>query len=271
MAASTAAIERQIADGQSGQMTGEEVKKINPIRAVTPEAVRLAKTLIRHARFGALAVEDPVTGRPNISRVAVAPDMTGAPVSLISSLSAHTKALLSNPHCAVLLGEPGKGDPLAHPRVSVSCKAEFLDRGAPGTDSIAARYLRCNPKAKLYASFADFTYVRLAPLSASLNGGFGQAYNLTGDELLSPGFAVPTDRFSEAETMNRLNGPDHRAVKDIAAAQAGKSVLKWAVVNFDAEGIDVAAGKTLYRIWFSAAVSTQDNLFAALVNAVSAS
>ena len=39
-------------------------KKKNVIRETDAEAVRLAKTLIRTARFGALAVLDPENGAP---------------------------------------------------------------------------------------------------------------------------------------------------------------------------------------------------------------
>ncbi len=245
-------------------MTDEPARKINPVRAVTPEAIRLAKTLIRHARFGALAVTDPVTGHPNISRVAVAPDLTGAPVILISSLSAHTRALQRDPHCAILLGEPAKGDPLAHPRISVSCVAEFLDRNAPDSEAVTARYLRCNPKSKLYASFADFSFVRLTPISASMNGGFGQAYNLESADVLSLQF-FGQHQLNEAETITRLNGQHNKAVAALASAQIGKPVAKCTVLNFDSEGLDVFTGRLLRRIWLKSPASTQDDLFAFLL------
>ena len=245
-------------------MTGEPVGKINPVRAVTPEASKLAKTLIRHARFGALAVTDPVTGHPNISRVAVAPDTDGAPITLISSLSAHTRALRHNPHCAILLGEPAKGDPLAHPRISVSCIAEFLDREAQDSGAIAARYLRCNPKAKLYAGFADFSFVRLAPVSASLNGGFGQAYNLDSAHILSPR-PSPPQHFNEEEILRRLNGLDKDSVAAVTAAQTGAPASKCTVFNFDSEGLDVFAAGHLRRIWFPSPATTQDHIFALLL------
>ncbi len=245
-------------------MTGETANKINPIRLVTPEAARLAKTLIRLARFGALAVTNPSTGNPDISRVATATDMTGAPIILISSLSAHTKALRHNPNCAILLGEPAKGDPLAHPRISVQCVAEFIDREAPEIDAVADRYLRCNPKSKLYASFADFNYVRLAPVSASLNGGFGQAYNMERPDILSAQFE-PQQQYNEIDVLNRLNGPDNAAVVAFAAAQTGLLVKKCTVTNFDSEGIDVLVGGFLRRIWLPFPITTQDNLFALLL------
>lgn len=162
-----------------------EERKKDVIRETDAEAVGLAKTLIRTARYGALAVIDPQTGAPLSSRVGVASDSDGAPLILVSSLSRHTGALLADPRCSLLLGEPGKGDPLAHPRVSLACQAMRLARDSPDHARAERRYLEHHPKAKLYAGFGDFSFFRLEPEAANLNGGFGKAYRLTGRELLS--------------------------------------------------------------------------------------
>lgn len=242
-------------------MTKDEVKKIDPIRATTPEAVRLGKTLVREARFGALAVLDPATGAPGVSRVAVAPDSEGAPVILVSQLSAHTKALVQDPRCSFLLGEPGKGDPLAHPRISLTCRAVFLDRAAPDTRLAAARFLRRNPKAKLYADFADFSFVRLVPQSASLNGGFGQAFLLKPEDILSRSTSGGGFEGEEAAILERLNNRDKAVLQKLAAAALGKPVSGYTAASLDSEGLEVAVGSDFHRIWFGKAISTQDELF----------
>lgn len=169
-----------------------EQQKINPIRETSPEAIELAKSLVRKASYGALAVLDPATGFPLASRVAVATDSAGAPIILISSLSAHSKALLADNRCSLLLGEPGKGDPLAHPRITLICVAAWLDRDAAETQLIKELYLRHQPKAALYVDFGDFSFVRLKIQAANLNGGFGQAFRLTDTELGSADIHTPT-------------------------------------------------------------------------------
>lgn len=240
-------------------MTETQPDKANPIRATTPDAVRLAKTLIRQARFGALAALDPASGSPMVSRVAVATDFRGAPVILVSQLSAHTKALVADPRCSILLGEPGKGDPLAHPRISVSCKAEFLPRGGGVSRDATARFLRCNPKAKLYAAFADFTFVRLAPVAASLNGGFGQAYALQADDVLSPLYADLSA--AEADILDRLNGEDAGLLKRAAETATGKTVNACTAESVDSEGLEITISGKILRLWYDKTVSTQDALF----------
>ncbi|SRR6056297_16180 len=151
----------------------------DPIRPTDDEARALARSLIADARFGALGVTDPETGSPMVTRIAVVPGPEGVPLTLISSLSSHTAALDANPDCSLLLGEPGsRGDPLTHPRLTLQAVAETQDKAA-----LKAHYLALYPKAQLYYDFGDFRLVRLSPVAAFLNGGFGKAYRLTPDDL----------------------------------------------------------------------------------------
>ncbi|MCP5072068.1 MAG: pyridoxamine 5-phosphate oxidase [Rhodobacteraceae bacterium] len=160
------------------------VQKINPIRPTDAEAIALAQSLIKAATFGALGVIAPGNGSPMVSRIAVATDASGTPFSLISDLAGHTKALRGNPTCSLLLGEPtSKGDPLTHPRVSLHCQAEFVNRDDDRYGSLRERYAQIRPKSKLYIDFADFKFTVFQVLSASLNGGFGKAYELTAQDL----------------------------------------------------------------------------------------
>jgi len=154
------------------------------IRETTAEAVELARRLIREARFGAIATIEPGSGWPIASSSLSATDADGAPVILISRLAAHTSALLADPRCSLLLGEPGRGDPLAHPRITIACEAREISRDSEEHRRIGERYLAQQPKAELYAGLGDFRYFRLEPKSASLNAGFGLAYVLSAEEIL---------------------------------------------------------------------------------------
>lgn len=156
-------------------------RRNDPIRPADADARALARRLIDGARFAALAVLDPDTGTPMVTRIALVPGPDGAPLTLISTLSGHTAALGACPDCSLLIGEPGpRGDPLTHPRLTVQARARNADKAAL-RDHYLARY----PKARLYYDFGDFGLIRLDPKSGLLNGGFGKAFRLTGADLVA--------------------------------------------------------------------------------------
>lgn len=148
----------------------------DPINPTTDEARALAGRLMTEARHGALAVIHE--GHPSVSRVALAPCHGGA-LTLVSDLAPHTAALRADPRAALLVGEPGRGDPLAYPRLTVHVIADFLEK----TEANRNAYLAAQPKASLYIDFADFHVVRLRATGALLNGGFGRAYRLDPSDL----------------------------------------------------------------------------------------
>lgn len=159
--------------------------KPSPINPTNNDARNLSVSLIAQARFCALAVLDPATNYPHVSRIALGTNPNGTVLSLISDLAFHTAALHQNPNCSLLIGEPEtKGDPLIHPRITLQCKAQFLSRTQPDFTQTRAHYLAQHPKAKLYIDFADFNFVLFTIQSASLNGGFGKAYELTAKECM---------------------------------------------------------------------------------------
>ncbi|MDE4274036.1 pyridoxamine 5'-phosphate oxidase family protein [Phaeobacter gallaeciensis] len=158
----------------------------DPIRPTDDEARSLARTLMEKARFAALGVisED---GTPLVTRVAFGLSPEGQPISLVSTLSAHTRALQKAPACSFLVGEPGdKGDPLTHPRLSLQGHAQFIPNTGEEHARLAAHYLQDHPKAKLYIGFGDFAFVRLDVTAGHLNGGFGKAFVLSPDDLTPP-------------------------------------------------------------------------------------
>ncbi len=219
-------------------------------------ARRQAKTLIRAERSGALATLEPETGWPMASRVSLATDGAGAPVFLISELSAHFPALVADPRASLLLGLPGKGDPLAHPRITVVGRAERLagDAAAP----VRARFLARHPKAALYADFADFAFWRLAPERAQLNGGFAKAYRLAAEDVLSPTDAALAAM--EAEAVAHMNADHADAVKLYAEALLGRETGDWRLVGLDTEGLDLAAGDATARLWFDPPLAGAEEL-----------
>ena len=167
-------------------MRTEDSPRIDPIRPTDDLARAMARDLVAAARFGALGVLDE-TGAPRVTRIAVGRDADGVPMTLVSGLSAHSVAIRRDPRVSLLIGEPGrKGDPLTHPRLTLFARAVALERSDPDHAGRAARWLSLHPKAKLYIGFGDFFFVRLEPVKAHLNGGFGRAFHLAAGDI-APG------------------------------------------------------------------------------------
>lgn len=231
----------QARTGQAGQGAQQDTRQ-----PVTDEVIRQARNFLRTERHAALAVLDPRAGGPLVSRVSIATDPTGALLILISQLSAHFGALEADPRCSLLLGAPGKGDPLAHPRVSVSAMAERLT--AEPRAAARWRFLSRHPKAALYADFADFAFWRLQPTAAALNGGFAKAYDLSAEQLLAA--AEPGIAAMEAGAVAHMNDDHRDAIKLYAEVLLGAPAGDWRLATLDAGGMDLICGDRVARLWF---------------------
>ena len=202
-------------------------------RATLQESSRRdAKRLLRLARTGALATLDGTA--PLTTLIGVASDWDGAPLFLMSELARHTKNLAANPHASLLLtSEGGRGDPLNQPRITLN----GVVRPRAGEDG-RERYVRRNPKANLYANFADFSVRRLDVETVHFNGGFGRADPLAAADILTPGDASALAA-AEASLLERTSGLGHAALAKLAGG-GPRSV--WRAVGIDAGGIDLARG-----------------------------
>jgi putative heme iron utilization protein len=235
-----------MAGDASAGPAGETEKSV--IRPTDAASLKLAHRLVRAARFGALSVFEPETGHPFASRVLVGTDVDGVPVILTSMLATHTRALISDPRCALLLGEPGRGDPLAWPRITVLCDAERLARGSESDSCTRSRFLRRHPKAGLYADFPDFSFFRLVPKSASLNGGFGRAYIISANDLIIESTLNEQLRTHQLQFVEKLEKIGCNVADRLARHYFQEKTGNWYISGVDAEGIDIARKEKLHRI-----------------------
>ena len=138
----------------------------------TPTHAEYARTLIAgaaDATLSTLAVNHH--GHPYGSLVLFGM-LDGDPILLISTLAEHTKNLLADQRCSLLVSAAGPENPLALGRVTLVATGEPVDG-----DSLAqAReaFLAKNPDASSYADFRDFQFWRLRVQSIRYIGGFGR-------------------------------------------------------------------------------------------------
>lgn len=238
-------------------------KKKEVLQPVDAAARRLAKTLLRTARHAALATLDPIDGAPSVSRVNIATAMGGAPGFLISGLSGHFSNLEQDPRCSLLLGEPGKGDPLAHPRMTLIGRAARLDEG-PERELLKARYLMRHPKSALYADFPDFAFWRFDTLRVSLNAGFGKAFAPAPSDILTDLTGLHELVAAEPGVIEHMN-EDHAAAVGRYARKAGAEGEGWRLACLDPEGLDLARNDATARVWFDTPLRSPADLRPVLI------
>ncbi|MBV8849572.1 MAG: HugZ family protein [Methylobacteriaceae bacterium] len=223
------------------------------------DAVTEAKRLLRGIRAGALA-SLAESGHPFASLVNVATDFNGAPLLLLSRLAAHTLNLERDARCSLLLSQGGKGDPLAHPRLTI------VGSAARSTEEhVRGRFLRRHPKSELYAGFADFSFWRIAVERAHLNGGFARAAAFSGDAVVTPLVGAEALLAAEEGAVAHMN-EDHRDALSLYATRLlGEANGPWRATGIDPDGMDLAAADRTVRLVFDAPIKEPGELRAVLV------
>lgn len=223
------------------------------------EPVAVAKGLLRGIRAGTLATLDRNTGHPFASLVNVATDVDGAPVILVSRLSTHTANIEVDGRASILLAAVGRGDPLAHPRLTALGLMSRSDH-----PRLRRRFLARHPKSALYAGFGDFSFWRMTVASAHLNGGFARAADLAAADLMTDLAGADELIAAEEGGIEHMNADHAEAVRLYAVKLAGEEDGRWQVTGIDPDGLDLAAGDRTARIAFPERVTGAGQLRAVL-------
>ncbi len=239
-----------------------------PENAPVPDfdAKSVAKVLLRMTRAGALATIDRNSGHPFASLVNVATDADGSPLILISRLSTHTANLEKDGRASLLLTTAGKGDPLAHPRLTLLGTFAQIARADREESRVRRRFLARHPKSELYAGFADFSFWRLGVVSAHLNAGFARAADLAAAEVMTDVSGAETLIEAEEGVVTHMNNDHAEAVRLYATKLLGAADGAWRLTGLDPEGLDLALGETTLRLPFPEPVATAERLREVVVN-----
>ncbi|TVR09834.1 MAG: HugZ family protein [Salinarimonadaceae bacterium] len=235
-----------------------------PPRAPDFDAPGLARQLLRTIRAGALATLDPAGGFPLATLTTIATDIDGSPVMLLSTLAAHRANLERDPRASILMARVGKGDPLAHPRLTVTGRAARVPNGEEAA-RLRTRFIARHPKAKLYVDFADFAFFRLRVESAHLNGGFARAAALGPGELIVGEAEASAFAAFHDDAVAHMNEDHRNAVALYATRLAGAEPGEWRVSGLDPLGVDLSTGDETARVDFPEPAHDAGALRAALV------
>jgi heme oxygenase (biliverdin-IX-beta and delta-forming) len=228
------------------------------------DPLAVGKTLLRSIRAGTLATLDRNTGHPFGSLVNVATDADGSPFILVSRLATHTANLEVDARASILLAETGKGDPLAHARLTVLGNMKIIDRESEDGTRLRRRFLARHPKSELYVDFPDFSFWRMTVASAHLNGGFARAADLAASDVLTDLAGAHVLVAAEESAVEHMNADHAEAVRLYAVKLLSEPDGPWRVSGIDPDGIDLARGARTARLAFSQRIISPEALRKAL-------
>jgi putative heme iron utilization protein len=217
-------------------------------------ASRLARSLLRRSRQGALATLMPDSGDPYCSLVNVASNWDGSPILLISRLALHTRNVLADSRVSLMLDERAEGDPLEGARIMLAGRAE--EAGDADEVILHRRYLNAHPSAEVFVNFKDFSFFRIIPAGAHLVAGFGRIVDLKPEQVLTDISDADTLLEAEQGAIEHMNA-DHRDAMNLYATKLlGAEQADWRCTGCDPDGMDMQADAKTLRLDFSRRIVT---------------
>jgi heme iron utilization protein len=227
------------------------------------DPVKLARSLLRRSRQGALATLRPGSGDPYCSLVNVATHGDGSPILLISRLAFHTQNILADSRVSLMLDERAPGDPLEGSRIMLAGRAEQA-----GVDAVAIlrrRYLSAHPSAEAFVGFKDFSFFRIKPAGAHLVAGFGRIVDLKPEQFLTEMSDAEALLDAEQGAIEHMNAEHREAMNLYATRLLGAEPADWCCTGCDPDGIDMQAGPATLRLDFPERVTGPGELRKMLV------
>jgi putative heme iron utilization protein len=215
---------------------------------------KLARSLLRRSRQGALATLMAGSGDPYCSLVNLASHPDGSPILLISRLALHTKNILGDARVSLMLDERAAGDPLEGARIMLAGTAEQAGDGDEPV--LRRRYLNAHPSAEAFVEFKDFSFFRIRLRGAHLVAGFGRIVDLTPGQFLTDLTEAGSLLEAEPGAVEHMNA-DHREAMNLYATRLlGAEPADWRCTGCDPDGIDMQAGNSTLRLDFPQRIAT---------------
>jgi putative heme iron utilization protein len=189
-------------------------------------------------------------------------------VILISNLSSHTANLKADGRASVLLARTGKGDPLAHPRLTVLGAFSRIADEAEMT-RLKARFLARNPEGADLYRLPGLQRLADEPLRPAISTAASRGQPTSPGRTCS---STSSDAHgliaAEPGAIAHMNADHADAVSVYATVLAGEEPGPWKMSGADPEGFDLIAGDRTARVLFPRRVTTGEDLHKVLVQMV---
>ncbi|XP_051148911.1 uncharacterized protein LOC127263753 [Andrographis paniculata] len=232
----------------SNQSTSNEQGEVNAfqlIQAHQEKAARLSpveevKTLLYYSLRGFLSTfSQRFEGYPSGSMVDFACDAFGSPLLAVSSLAVHTKDLLANQKCSLLVAR----DPEDRTDLVVIVHGDAVPVEKTERDVIRAAYLARHPDA-FWVDFGDFQFLRIEPTVVRYVSGVATALLGSGEFTKDEFKAAKVDpiyQFSKPVTLHM--NKDHADETKLIVQHVTSVPVEFAyMVDIDSLGFNAKAG-----------------------------
>jgi heme oxygenase (biliverdin-IX-beta and delta-forming) len=218
------------------------------------DPARLARSLLRRSRQGALATLRVGSGDPYCSLVNVASHADGSPILLISRLAVHTQNLLADDRVSLMLDERAPGDPLEGARIMLAGRGEQVAAGELAM--LRRRYLNAHPSAEAFVNFKDFSFFRIRPTAMHLVAGFGRIVDLDPRQFMTDISDAGALLETEQSAIDHMNADHRDAMALYATRLLGAAAADWRCTGCDPDGLDLQADTMTLRLEFPRRVAT---------------
>ncbi|XP_012070447.1 uncharacterized protein LOC105632625 isoform X2 [Jatropha curcas] len=203
------------------------------------------KTVLYHSVRGVLSTfSQKHEGYPSGSMVDFACDVNGSPILAVSSLAVHTKDLLANPKCSLLVAR----DPEDRTDLVITLHGDAFSVPEKEQSAIRTMYLEKHPGA-FWVDFGDFQFIRIEPKVVRYVSGVATALLGFGEfskEEYQAAKVDPITQFSKpvSSHMNRDHAEDTRLIVQHSTSIAVESAY---MLDIDSLGFNVKGCKDFNR------------------------
>ncbi|KAJ9554875.1 hypothetical protein OSB04_009489 [Centaurea solstitialis] len=226
----------------SGDATADvfQLIKAHQEKAARLPPIEEVKTILHHGMRGVLSTfSQKHDGYPSGSMVDFACDAYGSPILAVSSLAVHTKDLLANSKCSLLVAK----DPEDRTDLVITVHGDAVSVPKEDTDIIRTAYLARHPDA-FWVDFGDFQFLRIEPKVVRFVSGVATALLGSGEFTTEEFRAAKVDpiyQFSKPVTshMNK----DHSDDTKLMVQHSTSVPVDFAhMLDMDSLGFNVKAG-----------------------------
>ncbi|XP_058212385.1 uncharacterized protein LOC131324439 [Rhododendron vialii] len=201
------------ADVTAGDLNVFQLIQSHQEKAARLPPVEEVRTVLDHSLRGMLSTfSQKHEGYPSGSMVDFACDAYGSPILAVSSLAVHTKDLLANSKCSLLVAK----DPEDRTDLIITLHGDAISVSETEREAIRTAYLARHPNA-LWVDFGDFQFLRIEPKVVRYVSGVATASLGSGEfskEEYRAAKVDPIYQFSKpiASHMNKDHAEDTKAI-----------------------------------------------------------